>query len=52
MGVHCRRSCAGRGHDVNPKNFFIDALTSALDLGIATSFDAPEIPAFLRKQAD
>jgi hypothetical protein len=37
--VHCRRSCAGWGHDVNPKNFFIDALTSALDLGICTPFD-------------
>ena len=37
--MHCRRGRAGRGYHVNAKNFFIDALTSALDLGLATSFD-------------
>lgn len=39
MGLHCR--CCGpcRGHHVNPKNFFIDALTSALELGVATPAD-------------
>lgn len=39
MGVHLGGGCAGRGHDVNAKNFFVDALTSALDLGMATPFD-------------
>jgi hypothetical protein len=39
VGLHRGGGRARWGHDVNAKNFFIDALTSALDLGIATPFD-------------
>jgi hypothetical protein len=39
VGVHFGRGGAGRGHHVNTKSFFIDALTSALELNIATPFD-------------
>lgn len=39
MGVHFGRGGARRGHHVNTKNFFVDALTSALELNIATPFD-------------
>ncbi len=37
--MHRRCGRAGRGHHVNAKAFFVDALTSALDLGICTPFD-------------
>ncbi len=39
MGLHFSRCCTRRGHDVNTKAFFVDALTSALELNICTPFD-------------
>jgi hypothetical protein len=37
--VHFCRGRPRRGHDVNTKAFFVDALTSALELNICTPFD-------------